>query len=131
MTHLPRILIVEDDRVLREILCEELSLALNCRILEAEGVRRGREILSSERIDLVITDLRMPDGSGIELLGWLRETFSGAAPPAIVMTGFARDDVHEMENQGAAAVIMKPFQWDRMIHVIRQVMPSIELTPAT
>jgi CheY-like chemotaxis protein len=115
----PRILLAEDDRELRELLafclyragysvtsCDN-GLDLLDR-LEGSGGRDG------EPFDLVLTDLRMPALTGLEVL----ETFQDlpGRPPFICMTAFGDAATHEMAQKlGATLTIDKPFDLDDLI----------------
>ena len=88
--HAPaRVLVVDDERSMREL----LSIVLRrdgYEVLIAEDGAAGLELLKRERIDILITDLRMPQMSGVDLL---REA-KRIAPDivSIVMTAFATTD---------------------------------------
>lgn len=67
-----RILIVEDDVVLARALknwLERERLQVTCAITASNA----RRIIVSEEVDIILSDLRLPDGDGIELLEWLQK----------------------------------------------------------
>ena len=67
-----RILIVEDDVVLARALknwLERERLQVTCAITAANA----RRIIANEEVDMILSDLRLPDGDGIELLEWMKK----------------------------------------------------------
>jgi CheY-like chemotaxis protein len=116
--HPPVVLLVEDDEELRLL----LGTVLRRDGYEVVEARDGTEAL--ERIgggalrshdphtpDVVISDIRMPRESGLELLAGLRR--AGCATPVILMTGFGGPSTEaEARRLGAAAVFDKPFDID-------------------
>ncbi len=113
------LLIVEDDREMRSLLCDELK-DLQYRIIEAgdgnEAVERVRETNPS----LILTDLRMP-GGGLGYVGRLRT----AAPtcPIVLMTAFGDPSVRETaERFGITAYFDKPVRMDELKASIKQLL---------
>lgn len=100
------ILIVEDDRPL----AEGISMALKSEefsIATAATIKEGKAYLDSYRVDLMILDINLPDGSGLELLTSLR---SHSSLPVILLTAndMETDIVYGLES-GADDYITKPF----------------------
>ena len=81
------ILVVDDEVGLREILREEMEGA-GFGVLEAENGTKAFEIASNNPVDLVITDIRMGGGNGIELLDRLK-TLDAVKPVILMVTGFS------------------------------------------
>jgi CheY-like chemotaxis protein len=71
------VLIIEDDKALRESLAETLT-GLGHHPIEADSGRVGLDIASQERLDAVLLDLRMPGMSGLEVLQHLRTAGGGS-----------------------------------------------------
>ncbi len=117
-----RVLLVEDDPDMRLVL--QQSLESDGHVVRACG--RVDEALTAvdgeEAFDVVITDVRLPGASGLELLAALRSRRVGAA--RIVITGFGTDDVHdEATSLGAAVVFDKPFDVDDLRTAVVHVAP--------
>jgi two-component system response regulator HydG len=117
-------LIVDDDpgilRALDKVLSRE-GAAVACAACAADAV----EILTGrkKRIDLVITDLRMPFVTGITVLYAIHEIFP--ALPVIVLTAFGSADVKaECLRQGAAAFLEKPLDTPQLLTAITGVFMS-------
>ncbi len=110
------ILIVDDERSMRDFL-KILLKKEGYRTYTAEDSRQGLELFKAEQPDLVISDIRMPHGSGFDLL----EAIKAENPdtPVILITAFAapNDAVLAMKN-GAFDYISKPFNVDEIKSVI-------------
>jgi cyclic di-GMP phosphodiesterase len=107
------ILIVDDDRQVREVLHQIfLSAGYNCRL--AEDGRKGLNAYTEQKSELVVTDLKMPVMSGIELLQGIRAIDEDAA--VVVLTGAA--DVKTAIDSlklGAYDFIMKPVNVEELL----------------
>lgn len=82
----PNILIVDDENLTRKALIdgvrwEELGIG---QIFEAASVRAAQELLKAQRIDLALIDVEMPEGSGIDLLEWIRGELESEVPCAFL-----------------------------------------------
>lgn len=115
----PRVLVVEDDRSVNEIVS---------KVLEAEGYEvrsafnglEGMQTFYMEAPDLVILDLRMPEMNGWEVLERLR-TISDC--PVIVLTGFgATEDVIRGLELGADDYLVKPFGIQELLARVSAVL---------
>ena len=102
-----RILVVDDDPSIRELL-RELLVEEGHKVRMAENGRKALERIRKESFDLVLTDLKMPEMGGVELLKELQKTASQMR--VIVMT--AANDLEtavKMKNLGAYDYVAKPF----------------------
>jgi DNA-binding NtrC family response regulator len=122
-----RVLIVEDDRDMREMLGEVLSDAGYEAIAEADA-REALRLIKDEReiLDLVITDVRMPGVKGDEILFAVRE--SRAEAPVIVITAFGSvEHAVEMVKAGAHQYITKPFHAGELLTAVAQALERTAL----
>lgn len=123
--HFGRILIVDDETSIREMLLDRLRLAgYDCG--QAASAAAALEEFQQHPADLVITDLRMPGGSGLELLTALRQRRSGAA----VILATAESDIRvaiDAMKQGAADYLLKPFQFDLVLAAIHRALEKSRL----
>lgn len=101
------ILLAEDEEDLREILRDELK-KYGARILEAGNGNEALAILSSESVDLIISDIRMPELGGIDLLKAVKK--ENEALPVMIMTAFSDHTVEEIFDCGADGIMTKPFR---------------------
>jgi two-component system response regulator HydG len=114
------ILVVEDDAAMRDLLVEELSDG-GFRVEAAPGGRGGVERVRQGGIDVVVTDLRMPDLDGFDLLRDLRAV---DAPPHIIMiTAFGSiDTAIKAVKLGAYDYITKPFEIEALVLAVEKAL---------
>ncbi|MEW6775447.1 MAG: sigma-54 dependent transcriptional regulator [Bdellovibrionota bacterium] len=120
-----RILLVDDEPSMREVL-EIMLRREGHESVSAPGVEAAKQTLGAGTFDIVITDLRMPDGSGLDVLGAARQ----ANPDAIVLviTAFATADTAiEAMKGGAYDYITKPFKIEQVRHVLRHAIEAQSL----
>jgi len=111
------ILIVDDDPLARDSLARIVK-KMGHDAAEAGSLGSAREMIPSNAYDLVICDVRMPDGSGLDLLPEIRA--AAASPEVIIVTGFGDPDGAELAiKQGAWDYIEKPLS-------VKAVMLCIE-----
>ncbi len=121
----PTILVVDDEAAIREMLVEFLGLQ-GYRVTEAEdGQRALRQILET-RVDLVLTDMKMPGMGGIELLAELSRFRS--PPTTILMTGYGTvDTAIAAMKSGAYDYIIKPFKLKEVSVTINRALEKTRL----
>ena len=83
--HRPRVLIVDDEPDLLRLMSDVVGREVDCQLLGAADLSEARRILATEHIELLVTDLHLPDGNGMSLLPTLRAEQPTAS--AIVITG--------------------------------------------
>ncbi|HEX3482309.1 MAG TPA: HD domain-containing phosphohydrolase [Kofleriaceae bacterium] len=114
------ILVVDDERVIREILAEFLTL----EGFTVHTVEDGEKALAELRLkpyDLLITDLKMPRLSGLQLLE--RIVAERITVRTVLMTGFGTvETAIEAMKQGAYDYLLKPFKVEEVIHVVRRAL---------
>jgi DNA-binding NtrC family response regulator len=120
-----RILIVDDNRDLREILEEYLTDGGDI----TEGADNGKEALlkhSRNPYDLIVTDLNMPELTGIELMKAIRKDTD--MTEFIIITGYASiDSAVEAIKIGAYDYIVKPFRMEELKVVVKNARDKIKL----
>lgn len=119
------VLIADDERNIREGLAEALRLEGYDVALAADGEEALRTV-EEGRIDLVVTDLRMPKISGNEVLKRIAGSYPGM--PVIVLTGHGTiEDAVDSMRVGAFDFITKPVNLDHLSLLIRRALESREL----
>jgi two-component system cell cycle sensor histidine kinase/response regulator CckA len=115
------ILVVEDDDAMREALVEMLKL-MNYEALCAKDGREALEIFESEPyIDLVLSDLVMPEMGGVALYGILKERYPDVK--MVVMTGYPlAEKGKELLEQGIVAWLQKPLDSDTLARTLQRVL---------
>lgn len=120
-----RILVVDDEQVIREILADFLSMEGFVVRTAADGSEALVE-LSRAHYDLVLSDLKMPNMGGIELLGAIRKHTPGVV--TVIMTGFGTvETAINAMKQGAYDYILKPFKVEEVVHTIRRGLEKQKL----
>lgn len=129
-----RILIIDDDVTFSLMLRTWLGKK-GFEVETAANIAAGLKLLEAERYDLLLSDMRLPDGDGTDLLQWLAE--HSPSTPVIVMTSYAeiRNAVVSMKL-GARDYVSKPVQPDELLKKIQEILASpsptlmTESTPA-
>ncbi len=99
-------MVVDDEENLREIHCHYLEKA-GFATIEAKNATEAGELLLENKVDLIISDIRMQNGDGLELLKTVRDKFKGK-PPVVIATGFNDGRIRIAKELGAIAVLIKP-----------------------
>jgi DNA-binding NtrC family response regulator len=110
------ILIVDDEPDLLDILKFSLE-GEGYRILTASSVRDAVSLIQKDSVHLVITDVRMPEGDGMQILSEGKLVNPDLA--VILMTGFADVNPTDALQKGAAALLSKPFDHGRLLALVR------------
>ena len=111
------ILIVDDEELLREVISEFFTLE-GATVLEAGNGHDGFIVLQQNTVDIVISDLRMPNGDGLSLLQRIKTELS-YKPYVFLYSGHA-DTMSEKnaEALGATAYFVKPFSVRELVDVL-------------
>jgi two-component system chemotaxis response regulator CheY len=114
---------VDDSKTMRDMVSFTLKNA-GYNILEAEDGEKGVQVANSSNVDLVITDLNMPNMNGLDLIRSLRSNPKYGSTPILMLTTEG-DSSKKMEgkNAGATGWIVKPFQPEKLLEVVKKVCP--------
>ncbi len=113
-----QVLIVDDEQLIRHLVEKELG-SQRRRITGAGSVKEALKLFRQETFDLVLLDMRLPDGDGLDLLAQLQEI----APEVqmVVITGYGDvDNAVQAMKMGAYDYITKPFDLDRLALVMEK-----------
>ena len=125
MTHEGHILVVDDERSMREFL-EIFFQREGYKVTTAPGVDEAEVHLENDDIDVVITDMQMPERGGLELLNATRELSPETA--VVVITAYAStDSAIAAMREGAYDYITKPFKVDELRLVVEKALEKKEL----
>lgn len=107
---------------MRETTADLLSLT-DARVLVADCGHAGAKVLEAEQIDLVVTDMIMPNGDGRWLLAFIRDTEQLRHLPVIVLSALAHgDEVESGLAAGADAYLTKPFDPEKLLGTIARLL---------
>ncbi|MDC7684866.1 response regulator [Asticcacaulis sp. BYS171W] len=117
-----RLLVVDDDPILREFAVSHLSTD-EVTVEVAEDGEAAWRILSKQDFDIVLLDLDMPRMDGFELLGLMRADPRLRHVPVVVATG--REDMVAVDKafaSGATSFVVKPLNWRLISHQLSYVL---------
>ena len=119
-----RIITVDDAATMRKMVCFTLKGAGH-EVLEAADGREALNTLRQRSVDLVITDVNMPNMDGLELTRQLRALPAFARTPIILLTTES-DSAKKTQGRAAGATgwIVKPFSQEQLLAVVAKVLPA-------
>lgn len=116
------ILVVDDDDVIRETLCELLSADYSCQT--ADTAEEALAKLEAQRFDVVLTDISMPGLNGTELLQRVLEEYPGT--PVIIISGHSdQDHAQQLIDRGAFDFLLKPFRLEVVEASVKRAIQSL------
>ncbi len=119
---MPRILVAEDEKDIRELIAFTLRFA-GFDVLLASNGAEAVEVAEAERPDLVILDVRMPKMSGYEACRRLKENPQTASLPVVFLSAKGQDsEIQQGLESGAEEYILKPFAPDELIQQVRDIL---------
>ncbi|MBK1888071.1 sigma-54-dependent transcriptional regulator [Marinobacter sp. DY40_1A1] len=120
---MPRILIVEDEDIIRSAV-RKLLLHAGYEVEDVGSVEEAEQNHDPDQFDLIISDLRLPGAAGTELINRAPNT------PVLIMTSYAslRSAVDSMK-MGAVEYIAKPFDHDEMLAAVESILARTAPTP--
>ncbi len=117
------VLLIEDDAIMRVSLEERLRLE-GISAIAVETLAAARRELARGQVDLVVTDIRLPDGTGRDLFHEVSAAYPGL--PVIVMTAFGSvADAVELVKAGAVDYLTKPFKMDAFVTNVRRMLGNL------
>ncbi len=117
------ILIVDDSVSIRQSI--RFILEQNgYTVLEASDGQEGLNTLSEQKVQLIITDVNMPNMDGLTMVKKVRESASNKFVPILVLTTESQGSVvKEGKKAGATGWIVKPFNNEKLIETIKKIIP--------
>lgn len=113
------ILVVDDDDVIRDTLCELLSLEHSCET--ADTAEQALAKLEARAFDVVLTDISMPGLSGMELLNRVLRMYPGT--PVIMISGLSDEEqAQSLISQGAFDYLLKPFRLEVVEESVKRAL---------
>ena len=118
------ILLADDEEILRDTVRDVLT-GYGCHVVTAADGAMAIDLLSRQKFDLVLSDIKMPVKNGYEVFAAAKH--ANAATPVILTTGFGYDPNHSIiraRREGLAAVLFKPFKVDQLLAEIRTALKA-------
>jgi len=117
-----KILIVDDSKVTRSMAMYALRID-GFELFEAESSREALELMNRYPFDMIITDLRMPEVDGVELVRQLRRMPPYREVPVIMVSGFSGSDTRQLAfDAGVSSFLNKPFKPQQLQDLVRSVL---------
>lgn len=117
----PRVLVVDDEPEMVELVGEMVRSHVDCCVIAASTVAQARKILASSPVQVLVTDINLPDGNGMSLLAALHEQQPNAG--AIVITGKpSLDGAISALRGGALDFVPKPFRTEQIVDRVRKAL---------
>ncbi|NOZ25221.1 MAG: response regulator [Nitrospirae bacterium] len=118
------VLIVDDeDVVIRS--CERILAPEGYSVQGATSARRAMEMIENGSFDLVITDLKMPEVDGIELIRWIREKSPGTG--VVVITGYpSQESIKDALELGIIDYLPKPFSPQLLVDITEKALAAVK-----
>jgi DNA-binding response OmpR family regulator len=120
-----KILLVEDSEDSREALTKLLELD-NFTVITAGDGMKGVSAARAERPDLIITDINMPNLSGIDMIKMLRKEEDFRTVPIVVITAYGQSFSTQALEVGADSVMTKPFEYDRLTDTVEKLLSNLD-----
>jgi len=120
-----RVLVVEDDPILRRLLSTTLAPE-GYEVIQAFNASLGLEACRKEKPDIVVLDVNLPDGDGIDVCRAIKDDPSIRHIPILIITGEAVQVEKRMEGleAGADDYILKPFNARELVSRLKNILKA-------
>ncbi len=117
------ILVVDDSSTTRSLIASHLSESGEYDIVEAASGFEALKVLPARKVDLIITDINMPDINGLELISFVRENpIYQHIPTVIITTEDSAEDRKRGMELGAKEYIVKPFTMEEIRDAVAKLL---------
>lgn len=117
-----KVLIIDDSESIRQAVSITLEMADYEVIIAKDGLE-AKEFLNGDKIDLIITDLNMPNMDGIEIIKLVRSIYAYKFTPLLLLTTESQTERKiEAKAAGATGWIVKPFYPEKLIETIKKII---------
>ena len=114
-----RILVTEDSATMRSLLIATIESCGDYEVIEASSGFEALRLLPREKVDLIITDINMPDINGLELISYVRKNANYTDTPLFIISTEGREkDVEKGLALGANEYLVKPIDPRRLQELI-------------
>jgi diguanylate cyclase (GGDEF)-like protein len=119
------VLAIDDDPAVLAVLAAQLGA--DFEVVTAASAEQGRAVLAQRSFDIVLSDLRLPDENGLDLLDWVRRTVPRTA--RVLLTGAARmeDAVDAINHSQVHRLVLKPWRSEDLLQTLRTISRALLL----
>lgn len=118
-----KVLVVDDSPTMRQLIVFALKRLREIKITEANDGVDGLKKISSEKFDLVLTDINMPVMDGLKLVSLIRsDTNHKEVPIVVITTEGGQEDKDRAMALGANTYITKPIQANHVLTVVKELL---------
>jgi DNA-binding NtrC family response regulator len=117
------ILIVDDEIMLCDSMADYYKID-GYKVLKAYGGKEALEVLDCNQVDLIISDVRMPNGDGEFLLTEVRKK-DAKNPPMVLVSGFSELTREKAKELGAIDLLEKPIDFDSLDRIVEEKLRVI------
>ena len=127
---MPRILVVEDNALNRELLCDWLE-AQDYAVLSAEDLGGAQRLLQGEQLDAVLLDVQLGNEDGLSLAAWMRQQPRFSGIPVIAVTAHALvTEQQRFLQSGCNACISKPIDFKLLHRELGKWLVPLQKSPS-
>ncbi len=117
------VLVVEDSKAIRSLIRVALEEAGGFFVAEAGNGLEALKALPMQHLDLIITDINMPDINGLELIGYVKSNPEYSTIPLIIVsTEKTEEDKKRGLALGASGYVVKPFKKEDLMAIVMRVL---------
>ncbi|NJD37840.1 MAG: response regulator [Geobacter sp.] len=117
------ILIVDDSAAMRSLLAATLEAVGDVTVIQANNGFEALRMLPREQVNLVLTDINMPDINGLELLSFIRNNpLYKELPVIVISTEGSQKDIEKGLALGATAYLVKPFKPEQLLELVKGLL---------
>lgn len=121
-----KILVVDDDEVIRMFLTRLLRKRFEAEVLLAKNGREGLTQIREHRPDLVFLDVTMPVMNGVEMLEEVRQDADISGQAVVILTAIGeREIINDLESKGITDFVLKPLDYEGTTQRIRSIFEKI------
>jgi DNA-binding NtrC family response regulator len=124
-----RILLIDDGKLDRKAICDFLSVHLDHEVVRCGNSTEALKIYRKKHFPVVITDLRMPGLSGIDILSYIKKMPEGKCTDVVLITDYenTKSAIRSLRQKGAYDYLVKPINIEELASVIERVEEHITL----
>ena len=121
------VMVIEDSEMMRSLIASTVEDMGDFKVVEVANGFEALKVLPKQPVDLIITDINMPDINGLEIVHFVKSHPEYSRIPLIIVsTEQTQDDIQKGLSLGASAYVTKPFEPEDLVKVVRDVLDSQE-----